>query len=234
MTKAQVARFIVFLKSSRRHEFTCMFFTFSSNSIQTSILKYQKSHRKSYFTMNDLFEIFAEKSNNKSTNIIQKEMFSSRSSEFRRIRINFLTSVNQSDLKNSNTIILHRFHFIVYSELTHDHKFSTTFVLSILSFKSMRQLNIVSFTSTFTFKSTSTTTKFSQHSISMQKTSMICSFTSSSNSFRISILSYIASKIYMIIKKLFEMFVEKTRRKNKSIIQKKSTFSCFFEFSQFR
>ena len=49
ITKAQVARFIVFsvdfssmnsvtFKSSRRHEFTCMFFTISLNSFQTSIL----------------------------------------------------------------------------------------------------------------------------------------------------------------------------------------------------
>ena len=49
MTKAQVARFIVFsidfssmnstaFKSSRRHEFTCISFTISSNSFQTSIL----------------------------------------------------------------------------------------------------------------------------------------------------------------------------------------------------
>ena len=77
-----------------------------------------------------------------------------------------IASASQSDLKSLNTIILHRFHFAVYSELTHDHKFSTTFVSSILSLKSMKQLNIASFISTSTFKSTSTTIKFSQHSIS--------------------------------------------------------------------
>ena len=59
MTKAQIARFIVFsidfsitsmnsiaFKSSRRYEFTCMFFTISSNSFQTSILLHSTSLQK--------------------------------------------------------------------------------------------------------------------------------------------------------------------------------------------
>ena len=59
-------------------------------------------------------------------------------------------------------------------------------------------------------------------------------FTFSLNSFRISILSHTASKIYMIIKKLFEIFAEKLNKKNMNIIQKKSTSSCFFESRQTR
>ena len=82
ITKAQVARFIEFsidfsitsmnsiesitFTSSRHYKFTCMS---SSNSSQTSTLKHQESHRKSYFIINDLFEIFAEKSSKRNMNI---------------------------------------------------------------------------------------------------------------------------------------------------------------------
>ena len=78
MTKAHIVRFIEFsidfsitsmnsiesivFTLSRHYKFTCMF---SSSSSQTSTLKHQKSHRKLYFIMNDLFEMFAEKSSKK-------------------------------------------------------------------------------------------------------------------------------------------------------------------------
>ena len=99
MTKAQVARFIEFsidssitstnlivltaFKSSHSHKYTRMSFTFSSSSSQTSMLKHQKQHRKSYFIINDLFEMFAEKSNKKNMNITQKKSIFSCFFEFR-------------------------------------------------------------------------------------------------------------------------------------------------------
>ena len=250
MTKAQVARFIEFsidssitsMNSIASIEFF-YFITFSITSESTStILKFSHhsitmmktsvvcsstfhitssltssrisilSHilSKIYMTMNDLFEMFAEISSNKNTNIIQKKSISSCFSEFRQSH----HSVDQSNLKNSNSINSHRFHSVIYSKLIRDHKFFT---------------NIASL-----IKSTSTTTKSSQHSIYMQKTLVICSFTSSSTSSRSLTLSHAASKIYMIMKKLFEMFAEKTRKKNKNIIQKKSIFSCFSESRQTR
>ena len=86
MTKAQIARFIEFsidfsitltnlvvltaFKLSRHYKFTCMSSTLSLNSSQTSMLKHQKSHRKSYFIIIDLFEMFAEKSSKRNMNII--------------------------------------------------------------------------------------------------------------------------------------------------------------------
>ena len=99
-------------KSSRRHESTCSiisrstsmilksshhsinivnasmicFFTFSSSSSQTSKLKHQKQHRKSYFIINNLFEMFVKKSSKRNMNIIQKKSTSSCFSEFRQFR----------------------------------------------------------------------------------------------------------------------------------------------------
>ena len=57
---------------SRHHKSTCMSSTSSSSSLQTSIFKHQdqESSVKSYFTMNDLFEMFVEKSSKKNRNII--------------------------------------------------------------------------------------------------------------------------------------------------------------------
>ena len=66
---------LIAFKSLRHHKFTCMFFTLSSNLSQTSMIKYQKSYRKLYFIMNDLFKMFVEKLNKKSKNIIQKISF---------------------------------------------------------------------------------------------------------------------------------------------------------------
>ena len=91
-----------------------------------------------------------------------------------------------------------------------------------------------SVTFSITFESTSTILKFSHHSVIMMKTSIACSSTFSSTSSRISILSHTLSKIYMIINDLFEIFAEISNNKSKNIIQKKSTFSCFFEFRQIR
>ena len=85
-----------------------------------------------------------------------------------------------------------------------------------------------------TFKSMFVSTKSSFLIISMTKTFVACFFTSSTSSFRTSILSHTISKIYMIMKNLFEMFVEKSSKRNMNIIQKKSIFSRFFEFRQFR
>ena len=107
-------------------------------------------------------------------------------------------------------------------------KSMTTSTTSIVSIVSIEFLYFMKFM--IAFESTSTILEFSHYSIIMMNASIVCFFTSSLISFEISILSHITSKIYMIIKKLFEMFVEKTRRKNKSIIQKKSTFSCSSEF----
>ena len=59
-------------------------------------------------------------------------------------------------------------------------------------------------------------------------------FIFSSNSLRILILSHTASKTYMTMKKLFEMFAEKLSKRNMNIIQKKSIFSCFSESRQTR
>ena len=62
------------------------FFTSSSISSRSSIF----SHRKFYMIMNNLFEIFAEISSNKSKNIIQKRRVSSCSFKFRQFRIKSL------------------------------------------------------------------------------------------------------------------------------------------------
>ena len=88
---------------SCHHKFTCMFFTSSSNLSQTSIFKhqYQKSHRKSYFIINDLIEMFVEKSNKKSKNIIQKNLCFSNFFKFCQNH----KLVNQSEFKNSNSNI---------------------------------------------------------------------------------------------------------------------------------
>ena len=98
-------------------------------------------------------------------------------------------------------------------------------------------LSISRFISSTTFKSTSTILKFSLYSIIMMNASIVCFFTFSSTSSRSSIVSHKnlhTSSFYMTMMMMFEMFVEKTRRKNKNIMQKKSTFSCFFESRQTR
>ena len=61
-----------------------LFSTSSSNSSQTSILKYHESRSKFYMIIDDLFVMFVEKRFKKSLNIIQKKMFSF---VFRQIRI---------------------------------------------------------------------------------------------------------------------------------------------------
>ena len=114
MTKTQIARSIEFSvdssissmnlivliaasKSSHSHRHTRMSFTFSLSSIQTSRLKHQKQHRKLYFIMNDLFEMFAEISSKKSKNIMQKKSTSSCFSESRQTRIKSLCQQNSKD-----------------------------------------------------------------------------------------------------------------------------------------
>ena len=87
------------------------------------------------------------------------------------------------------------------------------------------------------FESTSTILKLSHHSITMINASIVCSFTSSLTSSRSSIVSHQKSftlKFYMTMKKLFEMFAEKSSKRNMNIIQKKSIFSCFHESRQTR
>ena len=118
ITKTQIARFIEFsidfsitstnlivliaFKSSHFHKHTRMSFTFSSSSSQISTLKHQKSHRKSYFIMNDLFEMFVEKSSKRNMNIIQKKSIFSCSSEFRQSRQIRIKSIDsQENLKDS-------------------------------------------------------------------------------------------------------------------------------------
>ena len=59
--------------------------------------------------------------------------------------------------------------------------FFATFRFSISLFKLIKQLNIASFISSFTFESMSTIFKFSFHSIIMIKASMICSLCSRKN-----------------------------------------------------
>ena len=62
-------------------------------------------------------------------------------------------------------------------------------------------------------RSTSAILKSSHHSITMMNASIVCSSAFSSILFEISILSHITSKIYMIMKKLFEMFAKKQFKK---------------------
>ena len=70
-----------------------LFFTFSSNSSQTSILLHIKS--KNYMIIDDLFVMFAEKSFRKNVNIIQTKMIS------RQIRIiNYFKSISSSKIKS--------------------------------------------------------------------------------------------------------------------------------------
>ena len=94
--------------------------------------------------------------------------------------------------------------------------------------------SISRFIFSITFKSMTASTKLSYLFISMTKAFVACFLISSSNLFRISILSHITSKIYMFINDLFEIFVEISNRKSRNIMQKKSTSSCFFEFRQIR
>ena len=122
ITKAQVVRFIessidfsilsmnlivlTAFKSSYFYRHTRMSFTFSSNSTQTSKLKHQKQHRKSYFTMNNLFEMLIEKSSKRNMNIIQKKLIFSFFFEFRQIRIK---SLRQRDFKDTIMIAKKQF-----------------------------------------------------------------------------------------------------------------------------
>ena len=202
------------------------FFTFSSTSFRSSIVSHQKSHiSKYYMIIKKLFEMFVEKTNRKNRKIIQKKSISSCFFEFRQSH----HSIDQLNLKSSNSVNSHRFHSTVYSELTRDHKFFTTSAFSISAFKSMRQLNIVSFTSSnnsITIKSTSTISKFSFYSNIMMKTSMICSFSFSSTSSRLLFLFY-TLKVYIIMNDLFVMFAKKQFKKKWNIIHKRMRFSIF-------
>ena len=149
------------------------------------------------------------------------------SSCFSEFRQNFSKPADRLNLKNSNLITSHKFHSVICSELIHNHKSLAKFNFSISLFKSMRQLNIVSFTSSSTtFKSTSTISKFSFYSIAMMKASMTCSSSFSSISSQSSIFS---SKIYMIMNNLFVMFVkrEKQFRRSLNIIHKQMRSSRF-------
>ena len=118
MTKAQAARSIeppadpsatsmdsaepVAPTSSRHHKLTCMSSTSPSSPPQTSMLKHQEQHRKSYLTMNDLFEMFAEKSSKRSMSTTQKRPTSPYSPEPRQTRIKSVDP--QEGLKDSTMI----------------------------------------------------------------------------------------------------------------------------------
>ena len=109
----------------------------------------------------------------------------------------------------------------------HNQKNFVTFVQKI----EMKSNAFITFS--ITFRSTSAIFKHSFHSIIMMKTSMICSFLSSSISSRTSILSHqekhITSKIYMTMNDLFIMFAKKQFKKNLNIIHKKYVFRCLFK-----
>ena len=101
---------------------------------------------------------------------------------------------------------------------------STASIISIKSFYSMK--------SSIVFESTSAILKFSYHLIIIMNASIVCSFTFSSTSSRSSIASY--QKSYFIMNDLFEIFAEKSSKRNMNIIQKKSIFSCSSESRQIR
>ena len=94
---------------------------------------------------------------------------------------------------------------------------STASVVSIVSIKSFY------FTKSLTAsESTSAILKSSYHSIIMINASIVCFFTFSLTSSRSSIASHQKSftlKFYMIMKKLFKIFAEKSNKKNMNIIQ---------------
>ena len=100
-----------FLFISMTKALDACFITFSSSSSQISMLKYQESHRKSYFIMNDLFEMFAEKLNKRNMSITQKNRFScfSESRQSRWIRQTRIKSLRQRDSKNTIMIAKKQF-----------------------------------------------------------------------------------------------------------------------------
>ena len=100
----------------------------------------------------------------------------------------------------TSTKLSYLFIFITKAQIARSIVFLIDFSITSMNstaFKlSRRQFSIIS-------RSTSIILKFSHHSIIIIKASMICLFVSSSNSSRISILSYISSKIYIIMNDLF-------------------------------
>ena len=135
---------------------------------------------------------------------------------------------------------MHRFHSAVYSDLIHDHNFSSAFYFMISSFKILKQLNIVSLTSFVNLiESSSTISKFSHQSIAMIKAHTICSSSSSlisSQSFVFSQQKSHTLKIYMIVKDFLIKFAEKRFKKSKNNIHKRMCFSMFdqtFDYFKF-
>ena len=113
----------------------------------------------------------------------------------------------------------------ICSELASDHKFIATSSSKVLLVRSGFDYSIIS---SITFRSTTTISESSHHSITMIKASVACSLTSSSTSSQISMISLQKSlKSYMIMNDLFVMFAENQFKKNLNIIHKRIRSQTF-------
>ena len=130
-----------------------------------------------------------------------------------------ITSMNSIAFKLSRC-----YEFIYMFSTISSNSFQTSILLHFTSFQKITIMNLeFHYFNIFSIISrlTSTILKFSHHSIIIMNASIVCSFTFSSTWSRSSIVSHqksYTSRHYMIMKKLFEMFAEKTSKKNKKII----------------
>ena len=244
----------VIIHSSPRF-YTCLECDAQFSSISRLLIHTQKSCSKS-FTCKHCEEIFT--SNNKLHMHVRvhhtkldktlKQRFVERKSS----HINLLNSSTSSITFKTMTASTKSLYLAIFMTKAQVACFITTSVNSFITSKISRETiatsskliakssrlskstSIISLILSATLRSMFASTRSSFLTISMTKTPVACFFTSSSSSSRISILSHTTRKIYMTMKKLFEMFAEKTRRKNRNIIQKKSIFSCFSESRQTR
>ena len=115
---------------------------------------------------------------------------------------------------------------IICSKLASDHK-----SLAIFNSKTLSVRSKFDYFTTFStaFKSTSTLSKSSHHSLIMMKASIKCFSTFSSTSFQTSMFSHQKSlESYMIMKNLFAMFAKEKRfKKSLNIIHKRIRSSMF-------
>ena len=176
---------------------------------QTPVHKqHQEPLRKPYLTMNDLFEMFAEKPDRKNRNTIQKNLCSPRSPEPCH---SHHKPTDQPEFKSSNPGTSHRPHSAAYSELAHDHKPPATPHLSISPPKSRRQLNTASLTPPATPRSMTAIPEPSSYPIIMVKASIACPSRSPPRS------PFSSPKPYMTMNDLFAMFAGKGKRSTKSL-----------------
>ena len=149
--------------------------------------------------------------------------------------ISSITFKSMTTSTRSSSLVI----FMTKAQIARSIVFSVDFSITSMNsvaFKSSRrhESTCTRFTFSITFRFMFASTKSSSLIISITKASVVCFFTFSSSSFRISILSHTTSKIHMFMNDLFEIFAEISNKKSKNIIKKKSISSCFSEFRHTR